>query len=57
VSLQAAVEALIDAFPLWFPAASKASTATVYVVPQERPGALMLVPVVVPTCAPFTYSV
>ena len=57
VSAQAAVDVLIDAFALWFPAASKASTETVYVVLHARPVALMLVPVVVPTCAPFTYSV
>jgi hypothetical protein len=54
---QAAVDALIDAFALWFPAASNASTAMVYAVPQLRLVAVALVPVVVATCAPFTYSV
>jgi hypothetical protein len=37
VSGQALVEALTDAFPERFPAASTASTATVYEVPQARP--------------------
>jgi hypothetical protein len=34
---QALVDPFTDAFPERFPAASKASTASVYDVPQERP--------------------
>jgi len=51
VSEQAAVVALTAARVEWLPAASKASTENVYVVPQARPEAVYDVAVVVPRVA------
>jgi hypothetical protein len=54
VSRQADVEAFIDARAEWFPAASTASTATVWVEPQARPPAVKFVLTVDPAGVPST---
>jgi hypothetical protein len=53
----AAVAALVDACPEWFPAPSNASTATAYDVPHSNPLTVNDVAVVVPTETPFTNTV
>src|SRR3954470_21748174 len=50
------VEAVMDARGEWFPAASNASTVTVWVVPHARPVNARLVAVVVPTAEPSSQT-
>ena len=54
--VQAAVESVTDARVEWFPAASYASTAKEYAVPQVSPETVAPGCATVPLLEPFTYT-